>query len=32
MCENQKAIFSMYYNQKNTCVKVKIKNLVCAII
>ena len=32
MRENQKAIFSMYYNQKNTCAKVKIKNLVCTTI
>ena len=32
MRENQKVIFSMYYNQKNTCVKVEKQNLVCTAV
>ena len=32
MRENQKVIFSMYYNQKNTCAKVKKQNLVCTAV
>ena len=32
MSKNQKIIFSMYYSQKNTCVKVEKQNLVCAAV
>ena len=32
MYKNQKTIFSMYYNQKNTCVKAPKQNLVCKVV
>ena len=32
MPKNQKITFSMYYNQKNTCVKVEKHNLICTAV
>ncbi len=31
MCKSQNKEFGMYYSLRNTCVKAKIKNLVCTI-
>ena len=32
MCQSQNKEFGMYYNQKNTCVKVEKQNLVCTVV
>ena len=32
MCQSQNKEFGMYYNQKNTCVKVEKQNLVCTAV
>ena len=32
MCQSQNKEFGMYYNQKNTCVKVQKQNLVCTAV